>query len=423
MSALGASGRSGPGTDAPPPTSNFKWPMIRSQALQLAASGTFSALVSAEGELFSWGRQDGGALGNGYRRAMVPRPVRLGGLKVQQVALGEAHMVVLTFDGLIYAAAENAHGQLGTGSFVPADALAKAKTDDAHAYTQISAGAAHTAAVTSAGLLFTWGCNHQGRLGVGDEEDRSAPTRADVALAGAAGVKAVACGGFHTLAVGAGGELLAAGSNFAGQCGLKRAEGATAFRAVPISHQPRVAFVAAGFQHSLVLSTTGKALATGLNSEGQLGMGDTRNRREVELVPSLQKLAVVQASAGAEFSAAVTYAGEVLVAGEGSKGQLGLPDDQARTSFTPVRELKDQEAALVACGSEHALCVVRQGALYSWGSLRPPELLAHAEEANPVVAPSGWTMPAAVQTPPDVRLPKGAGGGAAASLSLSLAFA
>ena len=84
---------------------------------------------------------------------------------------------------------------------------------------------------------------------------------------------------------------------------------------MPISHQPRVAFVAAGFQHSLVLSTTGKALATGLNSEGQLGMGDTRNRREVELVPSLQKLAVVQASAGAEFSAAVTYAGEVLVAG------------------------------------------------------------------------------------------------------------
>ena len=110
-----------------------------------------------------------------------------------------------------------------------------------------------------------------------------------------------------------------------------------------------------------------------------------------------------------------------MLAGGLFRSQLGLPDDQARTSFTPVRELKDQEAALVACGSEHALCVVRQGVLYSWGSLRPPELLGHAEEANPVVAPSGWTMPAAVQTPPDVRLPKGAGGGAEASLSLAFA--
>jgi len=172
-----------------------------------------------------------------------------------------------------------------------------------------------------------------------------------------------------------------------------------------------------------VLEARGDAGDPGLVGDGH-GAERRRARRPLQAALAGEVAAGgEQLPAGAEFSAAVTYAGEVLVAGEGSKGQLGLPDDQARTSFTPVRELKDQEAALVACGSEHALCVVRQGALYSWGSLRPPELLGHAEEANPVVAPSGWTMPAAVQTPADVRLPKGAGGGAAASLSLSLAFA
>ena len=72
----------------------------------------------------------------------------------------------------------------------------------------VSAGFAHTCAVTTGGRLKCWGANEHGQLGDGTTTDRAAPV--DVALPAAA--TAVAAGYVHTCAV-AGGAVWCWGDN------------------------------------------------------------------------------------------------------------------------------------------------------------------------------------------------------------------
>ena len=61
----------------------------------------------------------------------------------------------------------------------------------------ISAGYRHSAAVTSDGLLYTWGEGEYGRLGTGDGQSRYLPAL----VKDLSNVGSVSCGGSHTLAL------------------------------------------------------------------------------------------------------------------------------------------------------------------------------------------------------------------------------
>ena len=83
---------------------------------------------------------------------------------------------------------------------------------------------------------------------------------------------AIAAGGNHSLAV-IGGAVLAWGRNNKGQLG----NGGVANSAVPVAAaapaNANVVAIAAGWQHSLALTSTGGVLAWGWNISGQLGDG------------------------------------------------------------------------------------------------------------------------------------------------------
>ena len=77
--------------------------------VQVAAGGYHSALVTAQGELFSWGRNDHGQLGLAeVKQAAQPRRVELRG--VSHVALGGVHSAVRCEDGRAYTFGDNQRG-------------------------------------------------------------------------------------------------------------------------------------------------------------------------------------------------------------------------------------------------------------------------------------------------------------------------
>ena len=82
--------------------------------------------------------------------------------------------------------------------------------------------------------------------------------------------------------------------------------------------------------------------AWGGNSVGQLGLGDTHNRRSPTVVEGLWAMPVQQLAAGDQHSAALTASGFLFTWGCNDKGQLGLP---ARA-----------EQAVQACGPDHCIC-------------------------------------------------------------------
>lgn len=83
---------------------------------------------------------------------------------------------------------------------------------------RINAGQWHSCAITNQGELFTWGVGFQGRLGHGDKEPCTFPTRVTGALEGHYVVD-VACGSFHTVALTREGLVFCWGDNANGQCG------------------------------------------------------------------------------------------------------------------------------------------------------------------------------------------------------------
>ena len=93
--------------------------------------------------------------------------------------------------------------------------------------------------------------------------------------------------------------------------------------------------VSCGGAHTLVLDQRGRVFSMGLNDSGQLGLGVNEEYvTEPTLVPGLEGKTVTDIAAGRDHSAVVTSEGEVFVAGSNKKGKLGLGKRSPRMAST-----------------------------------------------------------------------------------------
>jgi alpha-tubulin suppressor-like RCC1 family protein len=153
--------------------------------------------------------------------------------------------------------------------------------------------------------------------------------------------------------------------------------------------------VAAGEYHTVVVGEDGRVFAFGSDHSGQLGLGDNERRFIVADVAGLPPLPgpVRQVAAGGNHTGIVTDAGDLLMCGRGEYGQLGLGDEGARTTPTLLaRALFDGEAVLmVACGEEHTVVATVGGGVYTFGKGKDGRL-GHGDEEN---QPAPRRVPAA----------------------------
>ncbi|PXY88344.1 RCC1 domain-containing protein [Bifidobacterium asteroides] len=104
------------------------------------------------------------------------------GLKVTQVSGGWKHSLALGSDGNVYAWGRNDFGQLGNNSqntsYVPVRVRDPANPTDTSKglnAVQFSAGTYHSLAVGSDGYAYAWGSNHYGQLGDNTTSDKRIP--------------------------------------------------------------------------------------------------------------------------------------------------------------------------------------------------------------------------------------------------------
>jgi len=97
--------------------------------------------------------------------------------RVLQVDLGREHGVLLSDAGIAFTWGDNRYGQLGRSPVLkeengrPFPVLGLASYE----VTQVSAGTHHCLALVAPGLVWAWGRNKDGQLGVGDYRDRTQP--------------------------------------------------------------------------------------------------------------------------------------------------------------------------------------------------------------------------------------------------------
>ena len=230
--------------------------------------------------------------------------------------------------------------------------------------TVLAAGRMHSAFADAEGRLLTCGTDGDGHgfLGHGDEVvGGSITTPLPLGSLGwpVVRVVAVAAHTMHSLALSADGTVFAFGQ---GRCGkLGHGGEATEWRprrVAALEHE-HVVGVAAGQQHSLVLTREGGVYSFGSGFAGKLGHGDRRNQLLPRLVEALRGVKVAMVAAGSYHSLVVAE-GSAYSFGDGVMGQLGHGDRHEH--LVPKRITALERVRSAVGGEKHSIALDDSGA-------------------------------------------------------------
>ncbi|RZC86728.1 hypothetical protein C5167_030082 [Papaver somniferum] len=156
---------------------------------------------SLSGKLFTWGDGDKGKLGHlDEGRKVLPTCVaRLVHYDFLQVSCGRMLTVGLMNTGKVCTIGAAANGQLGNPQAKDNSITVVEGKLKGEFVKGISSGSYHIAVLTSRGEVFTWGKGANGRLGLGDTEDRNSPSPVEALRERQ--VESVICGSSFTAAI------------------------------------------------------------------------------------------------------------------------------------------------------------------------------------------------------------------------------
>ncbi|KAJ8781757.1 hypothetical protein J1605_010741 [Eschrichtius robustus] len=248
--------------------------------VHVACGESHSLALSDRGQLFSWGAGSDGQLGlvTTEDSVAVPRLIqKLNQQTILQVSCGNWHCLALAADGQFFTWGKNSHGQLGLGKEFPSQASPqRVRSLEGIPLAQVTAGGAHSFALSLSGAVFGWGMNNAGQLGLSDEKDRESPCH--VKLLRTQKVVYISCGEEHTAVLTKSGGVFTFGAGSCGQLGHDSMNDEVNPRRVLELMGSEVTQIACGRQHTLAfVPSSGLIYAFGCGARGQLGTGHTCN--------------------------------------------------------------------------------------------------------------------------------------------------
>jgi alpha-tubulin suppressor-like RCC1 family protein len=267
----------------------------------ISAGHKFSLALLRNGTVMSWGYNQYGKLGDGSNARMSDVPVQVQGLThVVAISAGYFHALALLANGTVMAWGNGDYGELGNGATVDSDV--PVQVSGLTGVTAIAAGAIHSIALLGNGTVMAWGGDEYGQLGLGETVTHRTDVPARVI--GLSGVSAIAAGEFYNLALMGNGTVMSWGFNHSGQLGdgsedhdphgaPAAVRGLTGVRAVAASNSS--ANASRRSQHSVALLAGGGVMAWGGNEEGQLGDGSMLDSNVPVAVGGLSGVSAVTA--------------------------------------------------------------------------------------------------------------------------------
>jgi alpha-tubulin suppressor-like RCC1 family protein len=399
--------------------------------VSVSAGADYTVAIKNEGQgrsLYAWGANAYGQLGDGTftdRNA----PVRIGvNFEWTAVSARGHHTVAIKHDGTLWAWGDNTFGQVGDGGGtvqpVRTEIIARDQNGTAFPlrWSTVSAGTGHTLAIATNGMLWAWGRNDAGQLGVNDTNPRLVPARvgsdndwldvdgggahsvgirrsavgatqgnlwvwgdnSERQLGGASGTSSlvpiqlgldttwvrVFAGESHTMAVNANQTLWGWGRNARGELGLAQSTSGIEPTPVQLGNQNNRLFFSAdsGFAHTVLLTADGRLLVSGANASGEVGNGDVAAKvAPVQVSGAVTNWADASLAAGWDHSAAITSGGALWTWGSNAYGQLGDGTRVDRDVPVQIPAGAGLTWQTVSAGEAHTVAIRSDGRVFTWG--------------------------------------------------------
>ncbi|KAI9111739.1 hypothetical protein K1719_017429 [Acacia pycnantha] len=310
-------------------------PSLPSPISSLACGGAHVIALTSGGKVLTWGRGSSGQLGQGEVVSFVlnPKPVTsLDNYLISHVSAGWSHSAFVSDNGCLFTCGDGSFGQLG------------------HA-----CGMRHSLVLlkgSSVNQVYGFGSGKRGQLGISRDKIKSICVPEVIRELEDKEIVEITANGDHSAAISVDGHLHMWGRGFKGV--------ADSHYPQRLISSLRFSKATLGWNHALALTGEGEGFMVGGNHLGVLtdpqSLNSAKQSTEAnpEKIPGLDGVKIVDVAAGAEHSALVTEKREIKTWGWGEHGQLGLGDTCDQTSPLTLSfgcELNEAESVRVFCGS------------------------------------------------------------------------
>ena len=348
--------------------------VFNTQNFTISGGGGHSLAIDESGQLWSWGDNYYGQLGNGNTITQTT-PIKIKeGTKFTSTSGGEIHSLAIDESGQLWSWGYNYYGQLGNGTTTNTNSTPiNIKNSRETKWVAVSAGYDHSLAIDENGQLWGWGNNNLYQVGNGTNTNILSPRE----ILSGRKVVAVSAGYDHTLAIDNEGYLYGWGDNEYSQVGeyaLNSGTGSVVSGATvkgplklgydaSISEYRKFKAVSTGRYHSLAIDESGQLWSWGYNEYGQLGNGvNTLYKSGIQI---LSEIKFVSIAAGIWHSLAIDESGQLWSWGYNNHGQLG--NGTITTVYTPQKIAGGTKFVSVEAGFNHTIAVDNKGQVYTWG--------------------------------------------------------
>ena len=320
--------------------------------LFLGYNGTH-AVIATDGKLWTWGYNGYGQLGSGNTTNQnVPYCASNNALNsintkvVVDVAIqcgmqGYQSLLVLCSDGTVHTTGYNGYGQLGQG-----DTTQRTNFTQVPALSNIAwvmAGREQYGwycAISTTGVLYTWGYGGDGQLGAGTTGNSSlAVPRTSGALSGKTMTK-VWCNAFNTFALDDTGTLYGCGNNSSGSLG----DGSNAVQTSFLQLETEVVAVYAGgydYPVTMLIKTDGSVWSAGsgaYGANGDLAAGQINTFSKLDFGTKIATKVIRSGTGSYNWTAVLFTDGTVEMWGYNGNGVL-MTGDTASPKYFAARNL------------------------------------------------------------------------------------
>ncbi|KAL3278333.1 hypothetical protein HHI36_013664 [Cryptolaemus montrouzieri] len=253
----------------------------------VACGKAHSLALNKWGQVFAWGSDACGQLGHqlGHVLQPVPKIVKsLAKYNVVQIACGRLHSVALTNNGEIFCWGGNTFGELGNGHTSVCEPTPISVTSLCGIpFAFIACGSHHTFALSKSGAVFGWGKNTHGQLGLNDTTNKLFPNQ--LRTLRNIRVRYITCGEDFSTFLTMDGGVFSCGAGTNGQLGHGSSSNEILPRQVVELMGSTITQISCGRKHTLAfVPSRGRVYSFGVGGSGQLGLRKTTSASTPQVV-------------------------------------------------------------------------------------------------------------------------------------------